>query len=128
MSVESELDGKTADNIIVDSGASSMVISAAAVERLKLHDRIIKGTTKSVIGAAGVTHNVELLFISNCKVADVEQRNLEALVMDFNAINETAGFEQSGILGADFLQHFRLTIDCNRAQVAFRRQSHATPD
>jgi predicted aspartyl protease len=128
MSVETELDGKNTVNIILDSGASSMVISAAAVERLKLHDQLIKGTTKSVIGAAGVTHNVEVLFIRNCKVADIEQRNLEALVMDFNAINETSGFEQSGILGGDFLQHFRLTIDFNRAQVAFRRQSQATPD
>ena len=128
MSVETELDGKNTVNIILDSGASSTVISAAAVERLKLHDQIIKGTTKSVIGAAGVTHNVEVLVIRNCKVVDIEQRNLEALVMDFNAINETSGFEQSGILGGDFLQHFRLTIDFNRAQVAFRRQTQATPD
>lgn len=121
ISVEAELDGKNAINAILDSGASSSVISGAAVERFKLHDQVIKGETRSVIGAAGVTHNVELVFIRNCKVADVERGDLEALVMDFSAINETSGFEQSGILGGDFLRHFRLTLDFNRAQLAFQR-------
>jgi hypothetical protein len=67
-----------------------------------------------------------MLFIRNCKVADVQQNNLRALVLDFGAINETSGFEQSGILGGDFLRHFRVTIDFNRAQLTF--QPHAIPD
>jgi predicted aspartyl protease len=123
ISVETELDNKNTINAILDSGASSTVISAAAVERLKLHDQIIKGQKASVIGAAGVTENVDLLFIKNCRVADLEQGNLRALVLDFDAINETSGFEQSGILGGDFLRHFRLTIDFNRAQLALQRHS-----
>ena len=109
----------------IDSGASSTVISAAAVERLRLHDQIIKGQTASVIGAAGVTDNVQMLFIRNCRVADQLQSNLRALVLDFGAINETSGFEQSGILGGDFLRHFKLTIDFNRAQLALQPY---TPD
>jgi predicted aspartyl protease len=123
ISVETELDNKNTINAILDSGASSTVISAAAVARLKLHDQIIKGQKASVIGAAGVTENVELLFIRNCSVAGLEQSNLRALVLDFDAINETSGFEQSGILGGDFLRHFRLTIDFNRAQLALQRHS-----
>ena len=123
ISVEAELDGKKTINAILDSGASSMVISVAAVERLKMDDQIIKGETRSVIGAAGVTPNVEMLFISNCRVADLQQSNLSALVLDLSALNETSGFEQSGILGGDFLRHFRLTIDFNRAQLAFQRHA-----
>lgn len=125
ISVEAELDGKKTINAILDSGASSMVISAAAVERLKMDDQIIKGETRSVIGAAGITPNVEVLFIRNCRVADLQQSNLSALIMDLSALNETAGFEQSGILGADFLRHFRLTIDFNRGQLAFQRHTAA---
>ena len=125
ISVEAELDGKRIINAILDSGASSMVISAAAVVRLKMDDQIIKGETRSVIGAAGVTPNVGMLFIRNCRVADLQQSNLSALVMDLSALNETSGFEQSGILGGDFLQHFRLTIDFNRAQLAFKRHAPA---
>ncbi|HLF82969.1 MAG TPA: aspartyl protease family protein [Blastocatellia bacterium] len=120
ISVETEFDGNPFVNAILDSGASSTVISEAAVERLNLGDQIIKGQTTSVIGAAGITENVRMLFIRNCRVADQLQSNLRALVLDFGAINETSGFEQSGILGGDFLRHFRLTIDFNRALLALQ--------
>jgi hypothetical protein len=50
----------------------------------------------------------------------VQQNNLRALVLDFGAINETSGFEQSGILGGDFLRNFKLTIDFNRSLLALQ--------
>lgn len=120
ISVETEFNNNKNLNAIVDSGASSTVVSLAAVDRLNMRDQIIKGQTASVVGAAGVTDNVQLLFIRDCRVADQLQSNLRALVLDFGAINETSGFEQSGILGGDFLRHFRLTIDFNRALLALQ--------
>jgi predicted aspartyl protease/Flp pilus assembly protein TadD len=120
ISVETEFNNNKNLNAIVDSGASSTVVSVAAVDRLNMRDQIIKGQTASVVGAAGITDNVQLLFIRDCRVADQLQSNLRALVLDFGAINETSGFEQSGILGGDFLRHFRLTIDFNRALLALQ--------
>jgi hypothetical protein len=32
-------------------------------------------------------------------------------VLDLEPVNETAGFEQSGILGGNFLRHFRVVFD-----------------
>ena len=78
ISVETEFDGNPFVNAILDSGASSTVISEAAVQRLNLGDQIIKGQTTSVIGAAGITENVRMLFIRNCRVADQLQSNLRA--------------------------------------------------
>jgi len=126
ISVETEFDGNKNGNVILDSGASSTVISTAAVERLNLSDQIIKNQTASVIGAAGVTENVRMLFVRKCSLAGLQQTNLRALVLDFGAINETAGFEQSGILGGDFLRNFTVTIDFNRALLAF--QPHTTSE
>jgi tetratricopeptide (TPR) repeat protein len=120
ISVETELDGKNRINAILDSGASSTVISVAAVERLRMREQIIKGQTTRVIGAGGISDNVELLHIRNCRVADLRQDNLRALVLDFDAINETAGFEQSGILGGDFLRHFSVTLDFVRGEIVLR--------
>lgn len=125
ISVETEFEGNHFVNAIVDSGASSTVISQAAVERLKLTDQIIKGQTTNVIGAAGITENVQMLFVRKCRVADALQNNLRALVLDFGAINETSGFEQGGILGGDFLRHYRLTIDFSRAQLALQPHTPA---
>ncbi|HWP44985.1 MAG TPA: aspartyl protease family protein [Blastocatellia bacterium] len=120
ISIESEIDDMHRINAILDSGASSSVISQAAVDRLNMSDSIIKGQTVRVIGAAGISDNVKLLFIKNYRVADLQHKNMRALVLDFDAINETSGFEQSGILGGDFLRNFRVTIDFARARVAFR--------
>ena len=120
ISVETAFDGNQNVNVILDSGASSTVISTAAVQRLNLTDQIIKDQTASVIGAAGITENVKMLFVRQCRVAGLQQTNLRALVLDFGAINETAGFEQSGILGGDFLRNFKVTIDFNRALLAFQ--------
>ncbi len=125
ISIETEFDETKLINVILDSGASSTAISVTAVERLKMRGQIIKGQTANVIGAAGITNNVELLFIRNCRVADLLQSNLRALVLDFAAINETSGFEQSGILGGDFLRHFRVTIDFPRTQVLFQPHTSA---
>jgi predicted aspartyl protease/Tfp pilus assembly protein PilF len=123
ISVETELEGAHRINAILDSGASSTVISKAAVTRLNMREQIIKGQSARVIGAAGITDNVELVFIRNCRVADLEQTNIRALVLDFAAINETSGFEQSGILGGDFLRNFRITIDFGRGRVGFQPHS-----
>jgi Flp pilus assembly protein TadD/predicted aspartyl protease len=125
ISIETELDGNHRINAILDSGASSTVISSAAVARLNMRNSIIKGQTVRVVGAAGISENVELLFLRNCKVADLQQNNLRALVLDFNAINETSGFEQSGILGGDFLRHFRVTIDFTRGELALQPHTAA---
>jgi predicted aspartyl protease len=125
ISVETEFNNGKNVNAILDSGASSTVISQAAVRRLNMTDQIIKGQTTSVIGAAGITENVPMLFIRDCRVADQLQNNLRALVLDFGAINETSGFEQSGILGGDFLRNFKLTIDFNRAQLALQPHTPA---
>ena len=125
ISIETQLDDSHRINAILDSGASSTAVSTAAVDRLQMRDRVIKGQTVQVIGAAGVSDNVELLFVKQCQVADLQQKNLRALILDFGAINETSGFEQSGILGGDFLRHFRLRINFNRAQLTFEPQTSA---
>jgi hypothetical protein len=80
-----------------------------------------------VVGAAGIAENVEMLFLRDCRLADLGQTNLRALILDFDAINETSGFEQSGILGGDFLRNFRVTIDFPRTQVRLQPQLASLP-
>jgi tetratricopeptide (TPR) repeat protein len=126
ISVETEIDSAHRINAILDSAAGSIVVSSSAVERFNLADRKIKGQRKRVIGAAGIADNVELLRVANCRVADLQLENMRALILDFGAINETSGFEQSGILGGDFLKNYRVTIDFARSQI--RLQPHTSAE
>lgn len=121
ISVESELSGKRI-NAILDSAASSSVVSAAAVDRFNLYDNLIKGQTATVIGAAGVADGVSWLSVPSYSVAGLRRDNIRALVLDFSIINEDSGFEQNGILGGDFLRHFKVRIDFSRAVVALQPQ------
>ena len=75
--------------------------------------------------AAAVAVSYQQALQHSERVADQLQSNIRALVLDFGAINETSGFEQSGILGGDFLRNFRLTIDFSRALLAL--QPHTPP-
>ncbi|HWP42551.1 MAG TPA: aspartyl protease family protein, partial [Blastocatellia bacterium] len=120
ISIETEIEDNHRINAILDSASGSVVLSTAAVERFKLRDKIIKNQTARVIGAAGIAPNVPMLIVRNWGVADLEQKNMRALVLDFGAINETSGFEQGGIIGGDFLKNYRVTIDFARTEVRFQ--------
>jgi hypothetical protein len=45
------------------------------------------------------------------------REKLNAAVLDMDPVNETAGFTQSGILGGNFLRHFRVSFDFARGVI-----------
>ena len=49
----------------------------------------------------------------------VSRNRLKAIALNLDLINETAGFEQSGILGGNFLRDYSLTFDFKRSKVTF---------
>ena len=72
-----------------------------------------------VYGAAGVTENVKIALLPKVVVGSYSREKISAAVLDLDPINETAGFQQSGILGGNFLRHFRVIFDFRRAIVRF---------
>ena len=50
-------------------------------------------------------------------LAGAERANVPAVVLDLDQINETSGFEQTGIIGGNVLRHFRVTFDFQRTVV-----------
>jgi predicted aspartyl protease/Tfp pilus assembly protein PilF len=112
-------------NFIVDTGATTTVISKAAVQRHQLEDLKLKGETYRVIGAAGIEEGAEALGLSNLTVSGLRKHNARALILDLGAVNETSGFEQHGILGGDYLSHFLVKIDLRRYSMKLTPQSKA---
>lgn len=103
-------------NFIVDTGASISVVSAE-LARTEEMSRFEQKTRLRVFGAAGVSEDVATLLLPRLTVGDYTHANLSAVVLDMSAINETTGFEQTGIIGGNVLRRFRVTFDFRRGLV-----------
>jgi len=100
-------------NFIIDTAASITVVS----EKLSQEEALLallQPSKMRVYGAAGVTENVTLVQLPKVSLGLTKLEKINAAVLDLEPVNETAGFKQSGILGGNFLKHFRIYFDFAR--------------
>ena len=100
-------------NFIIDTAASITVVSEKLSQEEQLLD-LLQPSKMRVFGAAGVTEDVKLLQLPRLSLGPSSLEKINAAVLDLEPVNETAGFTQSGILGGNFLRHFRLYFDFAR--------------
>ncbi|HEX6189191.1 MAG TPA: aspartyl protease family protein [Pyrinomonadaceae bacterium] len=105
-------------NFIIDTGATVSVLSERAAA-LDDATAFIQDDRMRVFGAAGIAENVKVALLPKVVVGSYSREKISAAVLDLEPINETAGFQQSGILGGNFLRHFRVIFDFRRAIVRF---------
>jgi predicted aspartyl protease/Flp pilus assembly protein TadD len=103
-------------NFIIDTGASVSVVSQLLAVREEM-DRFAREQRLKVYGAAGVAEDVKMLILPRITLGSFERERVPAVVLDLNTINETNGFDQTGIIGGNFLRHFRITFDFQRGFV-----------
>jgi len=105
-------------NFIIDTGATISVLSerAAALEEAR---PFIQPGNMRVFGAAGVAENVKTAALPRVNIGAYSREKINAAVLDLDPVNETAGFLQSGILGGNFLRHYRVIFDFERGIVRF---------
>ncbi len=103
-------------NFIIDTGASISVISEALAAREDMA-RFAQTSRIRIFGAAGTTENVQTLMLPSMLLGTHTRRNVPAAVLDLASINETSGFEQTGIVGGNVLRNFRVTFDFLRGVV-----------
>jgi predicted aspartyl protease len=101
-------------NFIIDTGATVSVVSEQLAEREDLVSRFVQNIRLQIYGSAGVADNVKVLMLPKVSFGSYGREKLSAAVLDMDSINETAGFEQTGIVGGNFLRHFRLIFDFQR--------------
>jgi cytochrome c-type biogenesis protein CcmH/NrfG/predicted aspartyl protease len=119
LSGEVELQGVDVPlNFIVDTGASVSVISdrVASDEQVS---QFVGDEKLRVIGSAGVTEEVRTFVLPRVTFGKNTRTDVTAVALDLDIINEASGFEQSGILGGNFLKNYRLTFDFKNSRVTF---------
>ena len=105
-------------NFIIDTGATVTVLSekTAAMEEVQ---RFIKQGTMRVFGAAGVAEDVKIASIPRLAIGSYSREKIYAAVLDLDPVNDTSGFLQSGILGGNFLRHYRIIFYFEKGLVRF---------
>ncbi len=103
-------------NFIIDTGATISVVSERLQEQEDLAS-YLQPTKMRVFGAAGVTEGVKMLTLPRVMLGRFVRENINAAVLDLEPLNETAGFSQTGILGANFLRHFRVSFDFQKGLI-----------
>lgn len=105
-------------NFIVDTGASVSVISAdvASLEAVMPFEVPEK---MRVVGSAGVTDGVSSFRLPSVTFGSHSRKDITAVALDLDMINEASGFEQAGILGGNFLRNYRMTFDFKNSKVTF---------
>lgn len=105
-------------NFIVDTGASISVISKniAGLDEVR---GFASEEKLRVIGAAGITENVSLFLLPRITFGSHSREQIKAVALDLDIINEAAGFEQTGILGGNFLKNYILTFDFQNSRITF---------
>ena len=103
-------------NFIIDTGATVSVVSEklAALEEMANY---LQPTRMRVFGAAGVAEDVKTLMLPKVMLGTFTREQISAAVLDLDPVNETAGFIQNGILGGNFLRHFRVLFDFQRGLI-----------
>ena len=105
-------------NFIVDTGASVSVIS----DELASLDAISPFANEEkmrVIGSAGVTEGVSSFRLPSVSFGVHSRKDITAIALDLDMINEASGFQQAGILGGNFLKNYRMTFDFRNSKVTF---------
>lgn len=103
-------------NFIIDTAATVSVISEelAADDQLS---RYLQPSRIRVFGAAGIAEDVQTIRLPRIAMGTFSRQDVSAAIMDLRPVNETAGFTQNGILGANFLRHFRVSFDFGRGMI-----------
>jgi tetratricopeptide (TPR) repeat protein len=103
-------------NFIVDTGATVSVVS----ERLEQEEELtsyLQPTRLRIYGAAGIADDVKSLLLPKIMFGTLTRDRITAAILDLEPVNETAGFTQMGILGGNYLRHFRVSFDFSRGLI-----------
>ena len=101
-------------NFIIDTGASISVVSEKMMELDEMNN-FKRPSRMRVFGAAGIAESVQTLVLPRVLLGAHAREKVDVAVLDLGAVNETTGFIQNGIIGGNFLRHFRVTFDFKKS-------------
>ncbi|HLO00600.1 MAG TPA: aspartyl protease family protein [Pyrinomonadaceae bacterium] len=112
-------------NFIIDTGASVSVVSEQLAKDEELTN-YLEPTRLRIYGAAGIADDVKSLLLPKVMLGTFTRERISCAVLDLEPVNETAGFTQNGILGSNYLRHFRVSFDFQRGLIRLEPLGEST--
>lgn len=120
------VDGQGPFEFALDTGATTIVVGEATVERVGLRTEERSATLLTELGER--LRTVEQTRIRELRVGAVRTKNLGALVADLFPLSRTIGRSLDGIVGVTVLRHHTWTIDLTRNVVTVSDEQLPEPD
>jgi len=102
------LNNKVKANLVLDTGASLILLSRKVAANLGTEINDKEGTPIELIMADGRRENAKMIILDSVKVQDSEVKDVEAAVLPDK---ESATMSEDGLLGMSFLKKFNFKID-----------------
>jgi clan AA aspartic protease (TIGR02281 family) len=102
------LNNKVKANLVLDTGASLILLSRKVAVNLGAGVNGKGGTPIELIMADGRRENAKMIILDSVKVQDSEVRDVEAAILPDK---ESADMSEDGLLGMSFLKKFNFKID-----------------
>jgi predicted aspartyl protease len=115
--LEVMVDGKGPFRFVLDTGAGGTVVSKALAKELQIDSDKTKKSDKA-IGAGGAVE-VRLAKVESLSIGRTRREGLDVAIMDLDGIGKAIETKIDGIVGYNFLKHYRVTIDYPRQTVTF---------
>lgn len=113
--VSAMINGTGPHRLAVDTGASSTLIDSALAAKLGIASK--KGDD---ITGAGGTLSMSIGRIDKLAIGAAETRDFPVAIGSLAALASALGTQLDGIVGYDFLKHYRVTIDYEGAKMVLR--------
>ena len=115
------VNGKGPFEFVLDTGSAAVCLSRETASTLGIRGRKVKDTW----GAGGQTVRRRLSKVKSISIGRAVRRNLGVQILDFKGVGLNEHLERSieGIIGIEFFETYRMTIDCSRSELLLQKKS-----
>ncbi len=113
------VNGQPVDNLLIDTGAGTCVISQELQQKLNLP--IVEGYDVISVDASGVKTKTHFYQIDKIQLGNATFVDVKAIVLDLSEVNRISGFKRSAIIGHNLLKQCVVIIDYLNNRIAFKK-------
>jgi hypothetical protein len=99
----------------LDTGAGPMVLSTQVLPQLR--DQLDQLESRTLLDLNGHTSRTAATQLTNLRIGNLFLPAMETIFTPLNRLNQLSGPDLDGLLGQEFLQHFRTALNFKKKEI-----------